>query len=125
MQPGLKLAVTTPSGRVLARADALAQLTGAGFRDARCSRGCTGASSTGRARGLCWNPRPRSTTVITRRSSAKLEVTQTANRWIRLRDHALMRMLNFSLSTSAVAVSLMFAFAAWLALRLSAAAPGE
>jgi signal transduction histidine kinase len=46
-------------------------------------------------------------------------VTQTANRWIRLRDHALMRMLNFSLSTSAVAVTLMFAFAAWLALRLS------
>src|SRR5207248_1791606 len=30
MQPGLKLAVTTPSGRVLARADALAQVSGLG-----------------------------------------------------------------------------------------------
>src|SRR2546423_691062 len=30
MQPGLKLAVTTPSGRVLARADALAQMRGLG-----------------------------------------------------------------------------------------------
>src|SRR5436190_24124175 len=30
MQPGLKLAVSTPSGRVLARADALARLMGLG-----------------------------------------------------------------------------------------------
>src|SRR5207237_2073092 len=49
----------------------------------------------------------------------RLEVTQTATGWIRLRDHALMRMLNFTLSTSAVAVTAMFAFAAWLAVRLS------
>src|SRR5207248_4942277 len=52
-------------------------------------------------------------------SSDLLEVTQTATGWIRLRDHALMRMLNFTLSTSAVAVTAMFAFAAWLAVRLS------
>ena len=49
----------------------------------------------------------------------RLEVTQTADRWIRLRDHALTRMLNFTLVTSAVAVIAMFAFAAWLALRLA------
>ena len=48
-----------------------------------------------------------------------LEVTQTADRWIRLRDHALTRMLNFTLATSLVAVVAMFAFAAWLALRLA------
>ena len=38
---------------------------------------------------------------------------------MRLRDQALTRMLNFTVSTSAVAVIVMFAFAAWLALRLS------
>jgi len=48
----------------------------------------------------------------------RLEVTQTADRWIRLRDRALTRMLNFTVSTSLVAVIAMFAFAAWLALRL-------
>ena len=49
----------------------------------------------------------------------ELDVTQTADRWIRLRDHALTRMLNLTLVTSVVAVTAMFAFAAWLALRLA------
>jgi signal transduction histidine kinase len=118
MQPGLKLAVTTPSGRVLARADALAQVTGLGSETpilARLYRRFVDRPGT---RQLLESSAP----IYDRdhkRVIGKLEVTQTANRWIRLRDHALMRMLNFSLSTSAVAVTLMFAFAAWLALRLS------
>ena len=118
MQPGLKLAVTTPSGRVLARADALAQLTGLGAETpilARLYRRFVDRPGT---RALLESSAP----IYDRDHKGvigTLEVTQTANRWIRLRDHALMRMLNFSLSTSAVAVTLMFAFAAWLALRLS------
>ena len=44
-----------------------------------------------------------------------LQVTQTAERWIRLRDQALTRMLNFTLVTSLVVVTAMFTFAAWLA----------
>src|SRR3984893_1168980 len=118
MQPGLKLAVTTPSGRVLARADALAQATGLGSETpilARLYRRFVDRPGT---RQLLESSAP----IYDRdhkRVIGKLEVTQTANRLIRLRDHALMRMLNFSLSTSAVAVTLMFAFAAWLALRLS------
>jgi len=118
MQPGLKLAVTTPSGRVLARADALAQVTGLGSETpilARLYRRFVDQPGT---RQLLESSAP----IYDRDHKGvigKLEVTQTANRWIRLRDHALMRMLNFSLSTSAVAVTLMFAFAAWLALRLS------
>src|SRR5947207_2798431 len=118
MQPGLKLAVSTPSGRVLARADALARLTGLGTETpilARLYRRFVDRPGT---RALLESSAPiydrDHKTVI-----GELEVTQTANRWIRLRDHALMRMLNFSLSTSAVAVTLMFAFAAWLSLRLS------
>ena len=46
-------------------------------------------------------------------------MTQTPDRWLRLRDRALTRMLNFTLGTSVAAVLLMFAFAAWLALRLA------
>jgi len=118
LQPGLKLAVTAPSGRVLARADALGQVTGLGPGTpilARLYRRFVDRPGT---RQLLESSAPiydRDHTGVI----GKLEVTQTANRWIRLRDHALMRMLNFSLSTSAVAVTLMFAFAAWLALRLS------
>ena len=48
-----------------------------------------------------------------------LTATETEERWTRLRDRALTDMLNFTLITSAVAVIAMFAFAAWLAVRLS------
>ena len=47
----------------------------------------------------------------------RLQVTQTADQRIRLRDRALTRMLNFTLSTSIVAVGLMFAFAEDVTLR--------
>src|SRR6202035_932594 len=118
LQPGLKLAVTAPSGRVLARADALGQVTGLGPGTPILARLYRRFVDRPGARQLLESSAPiydRDHTGVI----GKLEVTQTANRWIRLRDHALMRMLNFSLSTSVVAVTLMFAFAAWLALRLS------
>jgi two-component system sensor histidine kinase ChvG len=118
IQPGLRLAVLAPSGRVLARADALAQ-SGALARDAplmaRLYRRFI--DRPGDARLID------SSAPIYDRDHREvigtLQVTQTANRWISLRDHALTRMLNFTLSTSLVAVIAMFAFAAWLALRLS------
>jgi len=80
------------------------------------------ASSTAGQRALLESSAP-ITTAIARRRSGKLEVTQTANRWIPPADHALMRMLNFSLSTRR-AVTLMFASPpGWRAP--VAAAPGE
>ena len=118
MQPGLKLAVATPDRRVLARADALAQ----------------GRSLSAGAPLLArlyrrFIDRPGEPGLIEARAPiydrdhheviGELEVTQTADRWLRLRDRALTRMLNFTLGTSAAAVLLMFAFAAWLALRLA------
>lgn len=118
MQPGLKLAVTAPDGRVLARADALGQSTGLGSDPPLLARlyrrfvDRPGARSPLESSAPIYDSDHR--TFI-----GHLEVTQTATRWIRLRDRALTRMLNFSLGTSAVAVTLMFAFAAWLALRLS------
>jgi signal transduction histidine kinase len=48
-----------------------------------------------------------------------LRVSQTVDRWLTLRDHALSTLLNFTLITSAIFVLLMFAFAAHLGVRLS------
>lgn len=118
LQPGLKLALTGSDGQVLARADALAVA------------GTLGAESPTLARLYRrFVDRPGERQLI--ESSAPiydrdhqgvigtLAVTQAADRWIHLRDHALTRMLNFALVTSLVAVTVMFAFAAWLALRLA------
>jgi two-component system, OmpR family, sensor histidine kinase ChvG len=118
LQPGLKLAVTTPDGRVLARADALAQpapLSGEASLLARLYRRFV--DRPGERRLL-----ESSASVYDRDHRyriGQLDVTQTGDRWLRLRDRALTRMLNFTLSTSALAVIVMFAFAAWLALRLA------
>jgi two-component system, OmpR family, sensor histidine kinase ChvG len=118
MQPGLKLAITTPTGRVLARADALAEPTGLGSEAPLLARLYRRFVDRPGERHLIESQAP----IYDRDHEAvigRLEVTQTADRWIQLRDHALTRMLNFTLSTTVVAVVLMFAFAAWLALRLA------
>lgn len=118
MQPGLRLAVTTTSGRLLAQVDALAQ-----------------ATEPGRQRGILASfyrrfvDRPGDRKYIEseapiydrdhREIIGTLRATETGDRWFSLRDRALTQMLNFTLITSAVAVTAMFAFAAWLAVRLS------
>ena len=117
LQPGLKLAVTTPDGRVLARADALAQSTTLGAEAPLLARLYRRFVDRPGERQLLESDAP----IYDRDHAAvigRLEVTQTAGRWVRLRDQALTRMLNFTVSTSVVAVVVMFAFAAWLALRL-------
>jgi len=118
MQPGLRLAVTTTSGRLLAQVDALAQIT-----------------ELSRQRGILASfyrrfvDRPGDRKYIEseapiydrdhREIIGTLRATETSDRWFSLRDRALTQMLNFTLITSAVAVTAMFAFAAWLAVRLS------
>ena len=118
MQPGLKLAVATPDHRPLARADALAQ-----------GRALSAGAPLLARLYRRFIDRPGEPGLIEARAAiydrdhqqviGELEVTQTADRWRRLRDNALTRMLNFTLGTSVAAVLLMFAFAAWLALRLA------
>lgn len=117
-QPGLKLAVTTPAGRVLARVDELkrvAELAPAPPLIARLYRRFVDQPGTA--------PPIEARVPIYDREHARaigaLEVTQTPDRWLRLRDRALTHMLNLTLATSLVVVVCMFAFAAWLALRLS------
>ena len=119
MQPGLKIAVAAPDGQVLARADALGQARSLGGGSppllARLYRRFVdrpGAPRYLEARAAIYD-RDHGETI------GGLEVTQTADLWLRLRDRALTHMLNFTLGTSVVAVILMFAFAAWLALRLA------
>jgi two-component system, OmpR family, sensor histidine kinase ChvG len=118
MQPGLRLGVTTASGRLLAQADALAQVT-----ELRPQRGVLARFYRR------FVDRPSDRTLIVASAPiydrdhheviGNLTATETADRWTRLRDRALTEMLNFTLITSAVAVTAMFAFAAWLAVRLS------
>jgi two-component system, OmpR family, sensor histidine kinase ChvG len=118
MQPGMKLAIRAPDGQVLAHVDALAQArtlsTGAPLL-ARLYRRFIdrpGAPSLIEAHAPIY-------ALDSREEIGALEVTQTPDRWLRLRDRALTRMLNFTLGTSLAGILLMFAFAAWLALRLA------
>ncbi|HEY1492876.1 MAG TPA: histidine kinase dimerization/phospho-acceptor domain-containing protein, partial [Steroidobacteraceae bacterium] len=118
LQPGLRLAVATPQGRVLAHTEALAapaNLDSGPPLLARLYRrfvDTPGERQVVQARAPIYD-RDRKVVIGT------LEVTQTADRWIRLRDRALTRMLNLTVFTSLLVVTAMFAFAAWLALRLS------
>ena len=118
MQPGLKLALSAPDGHALAHVDALAQgrtLSSGAPLLARLYRRFIdrpGAPSLIEAQAPIYD-RDHLEVI------GALQVTQTPDRWLRLRDRALTRMLNFTLGTSVAAVVLMFAFAAWLALRLA------
>ncbi|MGH8137677.1 MAG: ATP-binding protein [Steroidobacteraceae bacterium] len=118
IQPGLRLSVATADGRLLARADALSQ-----------------ASVLGPERGIVarlyrrFVDRPGTRRIIDsaapiydrghRQVIGTLQVSQTEDRWLALRDRALTRMLNKTLLISAIAVLAMWVFAARLGLRLS------
>ena len=118
LQPGLKLSVTTPAGRILARADALARPANLSPEAPMLARLYRRFVDRPSAR----QPLESSSPIYDRDHAfviGKLEVTQSADRWIRLRDRALTHMLNFTLATSAIVISAILAFAAWLALRLA------
>jgi two-component system, OmpR family, sensor histidine kinase ChvG len=118
IQPGLRLSVATPTGRLLARADELAQVTELGPQQGILARFYRRFVDRPGDRKLIESSAP----IYDRDHRdviGTLRATETADRWLTLRDRALTQMLNFTLITSAVAVIAMFAFAAWLALRLS------
>ena len=118
LQPGLTLALTAPDGQLLARADELAAAGSLRSESPLLARLYRRFVDRPGERQLIESSAP----IYDRDHQGvigTLAVTQAADRWIHLRDHALTRMLNFALLTSVVAVTLMFAFAAWLALRLA------
>jgi two-component system, OmpR family, sensor histidine kinase ChvG len=119
MQPGLALTVATPADAVLSEANALG----------------TPAAEAGQNRGILAQFYRRlldepGQTGITQASApiydqersrtiGVLSVSQTADRWLTLRDRALTTLLNVTLFTSALAVLAMFGFAVYLGLRLA------
>ena len=117
-QPGLRLSVAAPEGRLLAQVDALSE-----------------AAVLGPERGILaqfyrrFVDRPGTRRVIDSAADiydrehkqiiGTLQVAQTEDRWLILRDRALTHMLNLTLVISAILVVATFIFAAWLAVRLS------
>jgi two-component system, OmpR family, sensor histidine kinase ChvG len=117
IQPGLRLAVMGTDQAVLSQVDAL-----------------SAATVSGTERGLLPQlyrrllERPEDLKVVEaqapigsldrRQTLGFVQIAETAERSLTLRDKALTQLLDFTLVTSALAVTLMFAFAAWLSLRL-------
>lgn len=118
IQPGLRLAVSTPDGAVLARAESLALPANFGEQRGILSRLYRRLLDRPDDRRLLETPAPIYDHEH-RRIIGTLGVTQTVDRWLTLRDRALTTLLNFTLITSAITVLAMFAFAAHLAVRLS------
>src|SRR5581483_11074901 len=118
LQPGLRLAVTSPTGRVLARADALAKMSDLGPSPnvlARLYRRFVDDSAAHR------RTIETSATIYDREhhsSIGTLRVTQTGDKWITLRDRALTHMLNFTVVTSILTLVAIFLIGARLAVRL-------
>ena len=117
-QPGVRLTVTTPDGRVLAESTTLASAVEVAPDDrilARLYRRFLDEPGDSRVVSATAPIHDRDRRQII----GHLQVTQTANPWLTLRDQALTTLLNFTLITSAIAVLAMFGFAARLAWRLS------
>lgn len=117
-QPGLRLSVAAREGRMLAQVDALAET-----RELPPERGVLAQFY----RRFVDRPGTRRIIESTadiydrehKRIIGSLQVSQTEDRWLLLRDRALTRMLNLTLTISAIAVVLTLIFAARLAMRLS------
>ncbi|HTV77075.1 MAG TPA: ATP-binding protein [Steroidobacteraceae bacterium] len=118
IQPGQRLTVLGTDQAVLSQVDALSV-----------------ATESGAERGLLTQlyrrllQRPADAKVVRaqapiagldrRQTLGFVEITETPERSQALRDKALTQLLDFTLVTSAIAVTLMFGFAAWLAVRLA------
>ncbi len=118
IQPGMRLSVTSADERLLARVD---QLAGSNELAAE-----PGILTSLYRRLVDRNVAPRvieAAAAITDRDAhaviGMLHVAQSERRWLTLRDRALARMLNLTVTISAIAVIAILLFAARLALRLS------
>lgn len=118
LQPGLRLTVSTPQGGVLASADGIALATEFGEDRGILTRLYRRFLDRPGERRMLEIPasiydRDRANVIGT------LQVVQSADRWLTLRDRALTKLFNFTLFSSAIAVLATIAFAAWLGLRLA------
>jgi two-component system sensor histidine kinase ChvG len=116
-QPGLRVAVTTPDGALLAKANAPAPAAlpprrGALERFYRTILVSSGEHRIIEASAPIYTAAPPTTLGM-------LRITQTTDQWLTLRDRALTKLLNSTLITTLVAALVMLAFATHLGLRLS------
>ncbi|MDB6160800.1 MAG: Histidine kinase [Gammaproteobacteria bacterium] len=117
-QPGLRVAVAAPEGRLLAQVDALSEAKVLAPEPgilARFYRRFVDRPGTRRVIDSTADIYDREHKQII----GSLQVSQTEDRWLMLRDRALTHMLNLTLGFSLAAVIATFIFAAWLAVRLS------
>jgi two-component system, OmpR family, sensor histidine kinase ChvG len=117
LQPGLRLTVLAPDRAVLSEADALA-VPG----DLAADRSLS-AQLYRRLLERAGDRAPITASAPigdTDRSQiiGTVQVWQTSDRWLALRDQALAQLLDLTLAISVPAITIMFAFAAWLAFRL-------
>jgi two-component system sensor histidine kinase ChvG len=117
-QAGVRIAVSAEDGRLLAQADALAVPSALGSDPGILTQLYRRfVDRPGRRRII-----DASADIFDREHKqviGSLQVSQTEDRWLVLRDRALTHMLNLTLIISAVAVIATFIFAASLAVRLS------
>jgi two-component system, OmpR family, sensor histidine kinase ChvG len=117
-QPGLRVSVAAPEGRLLAQVDALSESRVLGPEPGILAQfyrrfvDRPGARRVIEAKADVYDREHE-------RIIGSLQVSQTEDRWMVLRDQALTRMLNLTLVISAIAVILTWVFAARLAVRLS------
>jgi two-component system, OmpR family, sensor histidine kinase ChvG len=117
-QPGLQLAALTPGGALLASASApasTAPLPGPGLLE-RLYRSVLAGSG---AQRLIEASAPIYSGTAPRSLLGQLRVSRSTDRWLTLRDHALMTLMNFTLIATLVAVIATAAFSAHLGLRLA------
>ena len=117
IQPGLRLTVTGSDHAVLSQVDALSTTTGAAERGLLPQL----------YRRLLERPGDRQVVqaeapiaaLDRHQTLGSVQILETAERSLTLRDKALAQLMDFTLVTSALVVILTFGFAAWLALRLA------
>jgi len=118
IQPGLRLTVIGTDRAVLAQVDALAVATVSGAERGLLPQLYRRLLERRNDRKVLETQAP-ITALDHRQVLGSVQILETAEHSLTLRDKALTQLLDFTLITSALAVTVMFAFAAWLAWRLA------
>ncbi|HTC53403.1 MAG TPA: ATP-binding protein [Steroidobacteraceae bacterium] len=118
IQPGLRLTVTGTDRAVLSQVDALSVTTVAGAQRGLLPQLYRRMLERPDDRKVVQAQAPIAA-LDRHQTLGSVEIVETAERSLTLRDKALTQLLDFTLITSALVVILMFSFAAWLAWRLA------
>jgi signal transduction histidine kinase len=118
VQPGLRLTVIGTDRAVLSQVDALSVATGSGVERGLLPQLYRRLLERRDDRRVVEAQAP-ITALDRHQQIGSVQIAETTEHSLTLRDKALTQLLDFTLITSALAISVMFAFAAWLAWRLA------